>query len=235
MDPAALSASQSGRTGNDLWKLVATSASKMERPAVASPIIEPREHKQASVDIEPTPNTATANSASQKSAPTLQTRSPPRTNSSESSSFATTTAPQSTQIQISSQASLPAQDSPGNGATSARPKRALLADEFRTDVNRYVIGFAEKVQALEIRLEQSLADNASQERRLHEVENALAGKTTRVAHLLRQVEELTEDKRKMEEELRQLEEFRDAIRRLENTRVLDVLRSWNSGSSSGQT
>ncbi|KAL4992940.1 hypothetical protein BDV10DRAFT_180044 [Aspergillus recurvatus] len=271
---AALPASQSGRTENGPWKLVATSTSTLKRPAVASPIIEPQEQRQVSAGIEPTPKTATANNepqtrVSQESAPTSQTRNPPRTNPSESSPFGTRTTSPSAQLQDSPLAPLPAQDTPGNGTTSAPPKPPSLADGFQIEVNRYAMGFAEKIKGLETRLDQSLADNASLERRLHEslefrheVDQALAGEVTRNAHLLRRVEELTEDMRKMEEdkkkmeedmkkmeedkkkmeednkkmeeELQEVEGFRDAVRRLENTRVLDVLKGWASTSNSGQ-
>ncbi|KAL6229763.1 hypothetical protein BDW75DRAFT_224493 [Aspergillus navahoensis] len=234
---AGLSASQTGRTENDPWKLVATSSPTLERPAVASPIAEPWKYKRVAVGIEPTSNTATATATSelqtgisQESEPTSQTRSPPRSNPTESSLSETRAPAHPTESQTSLQPLLPDEDTPGNGTTGPPPKRPSLADELQTDVNRYMIGIAEKIQALETRLEQSLADNAILEGKLRESLDARNETDNKNTSLIRQAEELTKDKRKLEEELRKVEGVRDAVKQLDITGMLDVLRSWTSNS-----
>jgi cell division protein FtsL len=101
-------------------------------------------------------------------------------------------------------------------------------------VNVLLVRHFQQIKDLESRLSQYIAENSSLKTKLasartpaewDHLEAQLAEKTQINNDLLRQVNELTADKRDMEEELKKLDSLRQAIRQL------DVFRSWTSAES----
>lgn len=116
-------------------------------------------------------------------------------------------------------------------STGNTPSLQSLAEEFRLEMNVLLTKHCQQFKDLESRLSQYMAENTNLRNKLasartpvewDHLEAQLAEKAQINNDLVRQVNELTADKRDMEEELKKLDSLRQAIRQL------DVFRNWTS-------
>ncbi|KAL4738473.1 hypothetical protein BDV11DRAFT_189594 [Aspergillus similis] len=207
------------RIDKDLWDFSAISTSALERPTVASPVTEPRGHSRAAAG---TVLTREHNPAEPSPSRTESGRRP------RSTLLRPIPRPGRAQEGLSEQGSTALPQSNSN-----TPSPQSLADEFQVEVNMLLIGI-QKIKDLESRVSQYMAENSTLKNKLAStrtpaewahLEAQLAEKTQINNDLVRQVNELTADKRDMEEELKKLDSLRQAIRQL------DVFRNWTSAQS----
>ncbi|KAL3437827.1 hypothetical protein BDV09DRAFT_161088 [Aspergillus tetrazonus] len=213
----AISTLRPQQIDKDPWDFSTISTSVLERPMIASPVTEQRGHARA--------RAGTALARENNQAEMSQSRT-------ESGRI-----PRSTLLRPIPR---PVRAQEGSGepesaamleSTGNAPSLQSLAEEFRLEMNVLLTKHCQQFKDLESRLSQYMAENTNLRNKLasartpaewDHLEARLAEKTQINNDLVRQVNELTADKRDMEEELKKLDSLRQAIRQL------DVFRNWTS-------
>ncbi|KAL4811614.1 hypothetical protein BDW67DRAFT_171581 [Aspergillus spinulosporus] len=208
------------RIDKDPWDFSAISTTALERPMIASPITEPRRNIRAAAGT----NLTRENNPAEPSPSRTESGRIPRSNL-----LRPIPRPGRAQEGSSEQESTTLPESNSNA-----PSPQSLAEEVQLQVNVLLTGLVQKIKDLESRLSQYMAENANLKNKLastrtqaewDHLEAQLAEKTQVNDDLVRQVNELTADKRGTEDELKKLDSLRQAIRQL------DVFRSWTSAQS----
>jgi hypothetical protein len=204
----------------DPWDFSAISTSVLERPRIASPVTEQRGHARAGAGTV----LARENIQAEMSPSRTELGRIPR-----STLLRPIPRPVRDQEGSGEPESIALLESPGNA-----PLLQSLAEDFRLEMNVLLTKHCQQFKDLESRLSQYMAENTNLRNKLastrtpaewDRLEAQLAEKTQINNDLVRQINELTADKRDMEEELKKLDSLRQAIRQL------DVFRNWTSAQS----